>query len=68
MSSNGDDIALIRLPRLAVTVDEDPEESVTPVCLAWNETAKLPNKEHVVMGWGRFVREAFSCKTVSYKF
>jgi hypothetical protein len=24
-----------------------------PVCLAWNKSIKLPNKENVVMGWGR---------------
>ena len=53
VSSNGDDLALIRLPRLATTFDEDPDENVAPVCLAWNEKAKLPTKQHVVMGWGR---------------
>ena len=35
VASNGDDIALIRLPRLAVTVDENAEDPVMPVCLPW---------------------------------
>ena len=56
VSSNGDDLALIRLPTLAVTIDEDPDENVAPVCLAWNEKAKLPTKQHVVMGWGRYFK------------
>jgi hypothetical protein len=37
VASNGDDLALIRLPTLAVTIIEDPAENVLPICLAWNE-------------------------------
>ena len=35
VDSNGDDIALVRLPRLAITINEDPEENVLPVCVPW---------------------------------
>ena len=42
-----------RLPRLAVTVNEDLNENVLPVCLSWNDTIKLPTRYNVVMGWGR---------------
>jgi hypothetical protein len=31
----GFDIALIRLPRPAVTVNEDFEENVLPICIDW---------------------------------
>ena len=33
VTTNGNDIALVRLPRDAVTVFQDPEEFVLPVCL-----------------------------------
>ena len=35
VDSNGDDLALVRLPSLAVTINEDPEENVQPVCVPW---------------------------------
>jgi hypothetical protein len=37
VAKEGNDIALIRLPRLAVTVDEDAQEPVMPVCLPWKK-------------------------------
>ena len=35
VDSNGNDIALVRLPRLAITINEDSEENVLPVCVPW---------------------------------
>jgi len=49
----GDDIALIRLPSLAKTVIEDPDELVLPVCMPWNDTIEIKENELFVMGWGR---------------
>jgi hypothetical protein len=37
----GNDIALIRLPRLAVTVLEDDDEVVMPICLPWNPRCRM---------------------------
>ena len=39
--SNGNDIALIRLPRLAITINEDFNMWVLPICLAWKNTIRL---------------------------
>jgi hypothetical protein len=35
VDSNGDDLALVRLPSLAVTINEDPDENVLPICVPW---------------------------------
>jgi hypothetical protein len=35
VDSNGDDLALVRLPNLAVTINEDPNENVLPICVPW---------------------------------
>jgi len=60
--NEGYDIALIRLPRAAYTMNEVCEVSVLPICLPWGrlpngETAKMPQgpegNEFTVMGWGR---------------
>merc|ERR1719219_1746727 len=50
---NGNDIALIRLPRLANTYTEDFDEIVSPVCLGWDNTIEVPKENYVVSGWGR---------------
>jgi len=49
----GNDIALIRLPRLATTYFEDFDEIVGPVCLGWDKTIEVPDAQHLVSGWGR---------------
>ena len=51
----GNDIALIRLPRLAKTVTEQGKH-VSPICLGWNSKIKLPTAQHgqtLVVGWGK---------------
>ena len=49
---NGNDIALIRLPNLAKTINEDPGQIVMPVCLGWDQTIKVPSENHMISGWG----------------
>jgi len=60
--NEGYDIALVRLPRAAYTVNEICETSVLPACLPWGRLpngniARLPtgpgSDEFTVMGWGR---------------
>ena len=45
VADNGNDIALIRLPRLAITAFEDFDELVFPVCLGWDNTITVPKVE-----------------------
>ena len=49
----GNDIALIRLPRLATTFLEDVDQTVIPACLGWNNNIQVPKKSAIVAGWGR---------------
>ena len=56
---NGNDIALIRLPRLATTYFEDFDEIVGPVCLGWDKTIKVPDNQYLVSGWGRTKNNAY---------
>jgi len=56
---NGNDIALIRLPRLATTYFEDFDEIVGPVCLGWDKTIKVPDNQYLVSGWGRTNNDAY---------
>ena len=53
--NEGYDIALIRLPRAAYTMNEVCEVSVLPICLPWG---RLPNGETAKMPQGNF-REKF---------
>ena len=54
MTTNGNDIALVRLPRLAITVNQDSDNPVLPICMAWNSNIRLPRSpEYLVAGWGR---------------
>lgn len=53
VDSNGNDIALIRLPRLAVTYDDDDELIAMPACLKWVDSIQLPEYKTWVAGWGR---------------
>lgn len=55
----GNDIALIRLPRLATTYFEDFDEIVGPVCLGWDKTIEVPDAQHLVSGWGRTNNDAY---------
>ena len=51
--NNGNDIALIRLPRPALTIEEDVNQIVQPVCLGWDNTIQVPDANYIVSGWGR---------------
>ena len=51
--SNGNDIALVKLPEPVITIREDPTSIVLPICLKWNSNLRMPSKEHLVAGWGR---------------
>jgi len=53
VTTNGNDIALIRLPRLALTIEEDFDQLVSPVCLGWDQTIQVPDHTFTVSGWGR---------------
>merc|ERR1712241_1456918 len=61
----GNDIALIRLPRLAETFLEDFDQIVAPVCLGWDNTIKVPDfidnpdAKYLVSGWGRTNNDAY---------
>merc|ERR1712083_940426 len=43
LEDKGNDIALIRLPRLAITYNEDPDQIVNPACLGWDRTIQVPD-------------------------
>ena len=55
--SRGDDIALVRLPRLVNTVIEDPTgggQFVLPICLPWKSALPDTSESDVrIAGWGR---------------
>lgn len=57
--TDGNDIALIRLPRLALTAAQDPDQLVMPACLKWNSDIIVPNELFTVAGWGRTNNDAF---------
>jgi len=59
VADNGNDIALIRLPRLAITAAEDFDEIVFPVCLGWDNTITVPKDKFIVSGWGRTNNDAY---------
>ena len=49
----GNDIAIIRLPREAVTSNENLHQTVLPACLDWNQAYQNPANSYIVAGWGR---------------
>ena len=49
--NNGNDIALIRLPRPALTFEEDFNQIVQPVCLGWDNTIQVPDANYIVSGF-----------------
>ena len=51
--TQGHDIALVRLPRLANTHMEDEKYKVMPICLNYMKNQKLPSATTLVAGWGR---------------
>ena len=58
VSTNGNDIALIRLPRLATTTYEDPNQLVLPICLPFKlELDANPRTRYFVAGWGKSIRD-----------
>jgi len=56
---NGNDIALVRLPRLAITANEDFDQIVHPACLGWDNTIQVPGEQYMVSGWGRTSNNVF---------
>ena len=70
---NGNDIALIRLPRPAMTPNEDYNENVLPICIPWNdEVTQIAIKieteakciKHIVMVG--FIHSSTTCRLVFY--
>ena len=61
VTTNGDDIALIRLPKLAITVNEDNNQIVLPICLGWpgRSDIQVPKGKFIVAGWGRTSNDPF---------
>ena len=59
LAKNGNDIALIRLPRLAKTYFVDFDEIVAPVCLGWDNTIEVPKSKYLVAGWGLTTNDVF---------
>ncbi len=53
MTTEGNDIALIRLPWAAITTNEDSSHAVFPICMPWNSGIEMPDEELIVAGWGR---------------
>lgn len=51
--TDANDIALIRLPRPALTDAQDPDQLVVPACLKWNSGITVPTGRNTVTGWGR---------------
>ena len=51
--NNGNDIALIRLPRVALTIEEDFDQIVMPACIGWDNTIQVPDDVFIASGWGR---------------
>ena len=51
--NNGNDIAIIRLPREAITSNKDPYQTVLPACLDWDQAYQTPPNTYIVAGWGR---------------
>ena len=49
----GNDIAMIRLPREAVTSNENLHQTVLPACLDWNQAYQTPPNTYISAGWGR---------------
>ena len=56
-AKEGNDIALIKLPRRAsIRNEENPREMASPICLAWKSSIPLPSRVgsiNAVLGWGR---------------
>ena len=53
VSEEGHDIAMIRLPREAVTYNENIDQIVLPACLDWNQAFPNPANTYIAAGWGR---------------
>ena len=53
MVQEGNDIAMIRLPREAITYNENIDQIVLPACLDWNQAYQTPANTYIVAGWGR---------------
>ena len=51
--NNGNDIALIRLPRVALTIEEEYDQIVMPACIGWDNTIQVPDDVFIASGWGR---------------
>jgi hypothetical protein len=59
VTTNGNDIALVRLPRDAVTVLQDPEEFVLPVCLPKSAADVFENADEYLVLLQKKILEMF---------
>ena len=59
VSFEGHDIAMIRLPREAVTYNENIDQIVLPACLDWNQAFQNPANTYIAAGWGRTNNDDF---------
>ena len=50
---SGNDIAIIRLPREAITSNENLHQTVLPACLDWDRGNQNPADIYIVTGWGK---------------
>ena len=57
--NNGNDIALIRLPRVALTIEEDFDQIVMPACLGWDNTIQVPDDMFIGSGWGKVNNDVY---------
>ena len=53
VGEEGNDIAMIRLPREAITYNENIDQIVLPACLDWNQSFLNPPNTYIAAGWGR---------------
>ena len=59
-ANKGNDIALIRLPREAITSNEKLDKTVLPACLDWDQAYQNPANIYIVAGWGRTSNDLYN--------
>ena len=57
--NSGNDIAIIRLPREAITYNENIDQIVLPACLDWNQAFLNPANTYIAAGWGRTQNDVY---------
>ena len=55
--TTGNDIALVRLPELAITIYENTKSHVLPTCLPWLDQSRGADNRIQVAGWGRLTND-----------